>query len=51
MSDYEKLTRKADGLTVAAHKCKSLEGRACLVRFAGVIIAIRDAMTVEEVVA
>lgn len=48
MSDYEKLTRKADSLTEAAHKCKTGEGRECLSRMAGTIIAVRDSMTVEE---
>ena len=48
MSDYEKLTRKAESLNEAARKCKSGEGRECLTRFAGTILAVRDSMTVEE---
>lgn len=48
MSDYEKLTRKANGLILAAIKCKTPEGQACLYRHAKVIRAVRDSMTVEE---
>lgn len=48
MSDYEKLTRKADSLTNAASKCKTGEGREVLTRWAGTILAVRDSMTVEE---
>jgi hypothetical protein len=48
MSDYEKLTRKANGLILAATECKTPEGQACLYRHAKVIRAVRDSMTVEE---
>ena len=48
MSDYEKLTRKTDGLANAAKKCKSDEGRAILYRHAKIIREVRDCMTIEE---
>ena len=48
MSDYEKLTRKANGLILAATACKSKEGREGLYRYAKVIRAVRDSMTIEE---
>ena len=48
MSDYEKLTRKANGFIHAAMKCKSDEGRAILYRHAKIIREVRDCMTIEE---
>ena len=48
MSDYEKLTRKANGLILAAAACKTPEGRASLYRYAKIIREVRDSMTVEE---
>ena len=48
MSDYEKLTRRANGLVNAAKKCKTLEGRAILYRHAKIIREVRDCMTIEE---
>ena len=48
MSNYEKLTRKADGLTQAASERKTNEGREVLSYFATGILAVRDSMTVEE---
>jgi hypothetical protein len=48
MSNYEKLTRKADALEAAAKVCKTGEGREVLSRFSGTIRAVRDSMTVEE---
>ena len=48
MSDYEKLTRKAESLNEAARKCKTSEGRDVCTRMASTIIAVRDSMTVEE---
>jgi hypothetical protein len=48
MSNYEKLTRKADALEAAAKVCKTGEGREMLSRFSGTIRAVRDSMTVEE---
>ena len=48
MSDYEKLTRRADGFINEATKCKSDEGRALLYRHAKIIREVRDCMTIEE---
>lgn len=48
MCNYEKLTRKANGLTLAASQCKTPEGKAMLSRVANTIREVRDSMTVEE---
>ena len=48
MSTYEKLTRKADGLTTAALESKSPEGRSMLSRFARDIVAVRDGLAETE---
>jgi hypothetical protein len=48
MCNYEKLTRKANGLTLAASQCKTPEGKAVLSRVANTIREVRDSMTVEE---
>ena len=48
MSDYEKLTRRANGYIHAATQCKSKEGREGLYRLAKVIREARDCMTIEE---
>ena len=48
MSDYEKLTRRANGFIHAATQCKSDEGRALLYRHAKIIREVRDCMTIEE---
>lgn len=48
MSEYEKLSKKVDSLIEAAANCKTGESRESLVRYARVILAVRDTMTVEE---